>query len=74
MLGIVQVTLGVHERGGGRVRRVRLVVGAGICRIRGLVALGLRVSQHVLVHVLRGARCRSSTSLHTPHHLLVILC
>lgn len=74
MLGVVQVTLGVHERGGGRVRRMGLVVGAGIGRSRGLVALGLGVAQHVLVHVLGGARCRGTTSLQTPHHLLVILC
>lgn len=32
MLGVVQVTLRVHERGGGRIRWVWLVVGAGIGR------------------------------------------
>lgn len=68
------MTLGVHERGGGRVRGVGLMVGAGIGRGGGLVALGLRVAQHVLIHVLGGASCRGTTSLHTPHHVLVILC
>lgn len=52
MLGVVQVTLRIHERRGGRVRRVGLVVGAGIGRGGGLVALGLGVAQHVLIHVL----------------------
>lgn len=74
MLGVVKVTLGVHERGGGRVRGVGLMVGASISRGGGLDALGLGVAQHVLVHVLGGARCRGTTSLYTPHHLLVILC
>lgn len=74
MLGVVQVTLGVHERGRGRVRRVRLVVGAGIGRGGWLVALRLGVAQHVLVYVLGRARCRGTTSLHTSHHLLLILC
>lgn len=32
MLGVVQVTLRVHERGGGGVRWMGLVVGAGIGR------------------------------------------
>lgn len=74
MLGVMQVTLGVHERGWGRVRIVGLVMGAGIGRGGGLVALGLGVAQYVLFHVLGGARCRGSTSLHTSHHLLIILC
>lgn len=52
MLGVVQVTLRIHEWRRGRVRRVRLVVGASIGRGGGLVALGLGVTQHILVHVL----------------------
>lgn len=50
------------------------MMGAGVCIGRGLVALGLRRAQHVLVYVLGGARSRSPSSLHTYHHLLVILC
>lgn len=41
MLWVVQVTLWVHERGGRGVRRVGLVVRAGIGRGGGLVTLGL---------------------------------
>lgn len=52
MLGIVQVTLGVHQRRGGRIRNMGLVVWACVGRGRGLVALGLGVAQYVLVHVL----------------------
>lgn len=72
MLGVVQVTLGVHERRGRGVCGMGLVMGAGIGRGGGLVTLGLRVAQHV--HVLGRTRCRGTTSLYTPHHLLVILC
>lgn len=50
------------------------MVGTGISRGGGLVALGLGVTQHVLVHVLGGTRCRGTSSLHTHHHLLVKLC
>lgn len=51
-----------------------LVVGASIDRGRGLVALGLGVAQHILLHVLGGTRCRSTTRLQTSNHFLLILC
>lgn len=50
------------------------MMGAGVSIGRGLVALGLGGAQHVLVYVLGGTRCRSTSGLHTYHHLLVILC
>lgn len=50
------------------------MMGAGISRGRRLVALGLRMRQNILVHVLRGARCRGTTGFQTPHYLLVKLC
>lgn len=73
MLGVMQMALGIHERRRGRVRRVGLVVGAVKCGRGGLVALRLRVSEDVLVHVLGGARCRGTTRLNTPHYVLLIL-
>ena len=73
MLWVVQVALWVHEWGRGWVRGVGLVVRACVDRVGRLVALALGVAQHVLLHVLGGARGRGYTGLHTAHQLLLIL-
>lgn len=66
MLRVVKGTLGVHERGGRRVRRMGLMVRAGIGRSRWLVTLGLSMTQNVLVNVLGMGRCRGTSTFYTP--------
>lgn len=73
MLRVVHVALWVHEWGRGWVGGVVLVVGARVDGVGRLVALALGGAQHVLLHVLGGARSRGRGGLHTAHQLLLIL-
>lgn len=72
-MGVVELALGVHQRGLAWVCGMGLVVWAGVDWSRGLVGLvtlALGVSQHVLVQILGGPR---GTRLHPAYHLLLVL-